>query len=161
MQTSCQCRVLPAQMLPAQQGALTHRGRMHAFFQGLCSCTGASGTENCCPAAQRGQASSTAWAHECSKSVSSVIGRASMSVLRATTGLPLPTVATTPVLAAGNLKHQGSYIINCDRGRSKASQRCKPRPALVYNAKLVQMLADGSTCVVLLIPETATRTCIT
>ena len=54
-------------------------------------------------------------AHECGKSVSSVIGRASMSALRATTGLPLPMVATTPVLAAGNLKHQSSHIIDCSR----------------------------------------------
>ena len=95
-------------------------------------------------------------AHECGKPVSSVIGRASMSDLRAMTGLPLPTVATTPVLAAGNLKHQRSHVISCSRGTSRASQEGNPTPALVFDPKFVQMLADGGTCVVLLIPEKAT-----
>ena len=67
-----------------------------------------------------------------------------MSALRATTGLPLPTVATTPVLAAGNLKHQSSQVISCSSGSSKTSQKANPFPHLYLmpsSSKCLRMMA--------------------
>lgn len=70
----------------------------------------------------------------------SVIGSASMSALNATTGLPLPSVATIPLMAYGYL-HRHKVVANAQPVSflEDALVLCKRGSTLVWDVEQVQV----------------------